>query len=514
MTALTPERLDLQNRLINSSLLGRLIGASSQVSQTIITTEKSGDVANALVVYTNTDDNGVQYQVSRRIRYRRKPLTELLAVLTDPINWSYDYAISLEMNQTRLNGAIALAFPEFSGCKLEITQEPAWGQVLVSGANCPVFFGNGQIPYAAVVPNGLMRWNFGSSTYDPQANEITVITTPQNIYVGGAYFPVHRAVFSGDLLTNESLHLTIPQEQIDQYAQVMCFVQVKAKSQPAYIEYASLASSMASETKAGIGDRFDGSGLLAEFGSTGRQGELVFVPQGGQYMNVYGRGKIAGINRWNLWKYVSMVTGQPEGTEYDFEVEVIGIGSPVSTLKISAQIKPSDSVDVDNIFNPTLTNATYEYGSLHYNGEGLIDSDGDDIPDVRGAQLQWPISDDRRCRIVMPETMPVGQSISVTLSDGAVNPMTPGLPTIKITSTSEGYVMQDTAGLSASQPVAIEAILLISADSSYQALSCTNGVGTVLLPGNGYPSDPRITVTVIAGPTEEVPSIQVSFVTF
>lgn len=497
MSALTPERLDLQNRLINSTISDRMVGNDVTAEQLIVTTEPYGDMATALAVYNSVGGDGVSRRISRRVRYRRKPLTDLLAALQDqPLNWSFDSALSDAENKSRLNAAVVQVSAEFAGCKLEIVSHSEPNLVAVSGANCPVFFGNGPIPVSAPSEDALARWNFGSSTYHPGSHSVTVETTPQTIVVDGQNNSVHRCVWSGDLRNDEMLTLSISQDQLEDYAQMLCSILVKPKSASSYNDFVTLASSLSSKTRVGVGDRFNGQ-TTWEIGDTGRQGIVVLSSrQSPNSMIVYGRSFLTGINKWSLWDYTSMSPMSPEDQEFDIEVEFLSISSPISGLQVEARIQPFDEMAVTNRFDPILTNATYEWPNLEYDGTGLLDTDGDNVPDTYGARLEWPISDDRTCQIRMPEWMTAGQAIRVTLSDGPYDPANTDLPCIEIVSTGGGYVMQDTAGISTPQYVGIEEIVYISADVSYNALSCHNGVYTNILPGNQYPVDPRITVTV------------------
>lgn len=514
MPALTPERLGLQNRLLNAAIVGKLVTADTPAEQVIVTTEPYGDMATALVVYNTVGADNVSRRVSRRVRYRRKPLTDLLAALQDgPLNWSYDETVSEAVNQSRLNNAVAQVSPQFSGCSLVIVSREQPNQLAVSAANCPVFFGNGPIPISAPSNDALMRWNFASSVYHPETHTATVATTPQTIEVNGQSFPVHRCLWTGDLRGDEALHIFIPQSQVSQYFQTLCLISVKPRSQIAYTQCVRLASSLSSSTEVVSGDRITGQ-VEYPFGDDGREGHLVLTPAQGSYVQVYGRSLLSGINRLSLWRSTNMAISENDDHEFDVQIEFISLDAPISELQVDVKIEPFDETIVIDNFEPELINASYSYDYLIFSGFGMLDSDGDGVGDIQGGQMQWAISDDRRCRIVVPEGLSVGQSIEVALSDGPFDPANADLPTVRILSTANGLTMEDVNGAFPPQPVNMGEIVFVSADSSYRALMVKNGNATDLLPGNDYPLDPRITVRVKDPSQVGLPPVQITFVPF
>lgn len=514
MPALTPERLGLQNRLLNAAIIGKLVADDTPAEQLIVTTEPYGDMATALVVYNVVGADNVSRRVSRRVRYRRKPLTDLLAALQDgPLNWSYDETVSEAVNQSRLNNAVAQVSPQFSGCRLVIVSREQPNQLAVSAANCPVFFGNGPIPISAPSNDPLMRWNFASSVYHPETHTATVATTPQTIEVDGQSFPIHRCLWTGDLRGDEALHISIPQAQLSQYFESFCSISVKPRSQIAYTECVRLASSLSGATEVVSGDRINGQ-IVFTFGDNGREGHLVFTPRSGNYVKVYGRGLIGGINRLSRWKDTDIAISENDDHEFDVQIEFISLDAPISELQVNVKIEPFDEAIVIDNFEPELINASYSYDYLIYSGFGLLDSDGDGVADVHGGQMQWAISNDRRCRIVVPEGLSVGQTIEVALSDGPFDPANTDLPTVRILSTANGLTMEDVNGAFPPQPVNMGEIVFVSADSSYRCLVVNDSSVTAPLPREEPPLDPRITVRVKDPNNVGLPPVQITFVPF
>lgn len=520
MSAPTAARIEIQDQIINRKLIGRLIDSTVPVaSRLVLTTAESGPAASLQITYDGFDSKGNPKVFTRRMKYNREPLSQIAEVSEEPVAWVYDNERTTAQNNASLNQAVAAMDINFKGCNLHIEDATVVGQTLVSTAQCPVFYGQGIIQTSSEVAGAYTRMSFESSVYDPEDQVVMINTQPAVVSVEGQNYPVHRAIWTGDLKGSEKLRIKTHPDAFFLMLQTMSSIRVKPKNAPDYSMgsadrlfnfYIGLSEPCTLDGINAIGQGNPASTApRVQFGVSGQTAIEFIIARNEieETVDIWVRPTLY-TTTTDVYRRYTLVAN-PGNQDVDFEIQHLSITASMSDIPL---ILECGEFDLPNEYHPQVTGGTYVDGVLTMSADGTIDMDGNGTSDYSGVMLNKVAVSERKVYLTVPD-LGVNDKIVLNIADGSAAYMAPGASSLVIENTGSGLVLRklsETTGPALTVGEELEGG--ISSDWRSIGAGATNWVGSDAINTSYYPANPVFTVAYYTTGGSTLPPLTVRLV--